>query len=258
MHIDLYSIESLCFDFSIEQCSIGRSRARNILIYTVNIQRTKYPIVLQKDHKPNFANKPTCRLINPTKSEIGRISKKILDRINIKITTASKFNHWKNTASVIKFYWRKYGASLITMGYGPSKPTKRPSTSWTSLSTWAKAPTRPSQSLTPHYNTSTATATTQQWPQRTYPPASTNDCHPFHPTKHPLTKPPFHIKKHSTNTDIGTLCSTNHLQLNSSKHIDDTADNFKDSKLTTSDRGTYAHLTETASNHHWLSSHRHT
>ena len=116
------------------------------------------------------------------------------------------------------------------MGYGPSKPTKRPSTSWTSLSTWAKAPTRPSQSLTPHYNTSTATATTQQWPQRTYPPASTNDCHPFHPTKHPLTKPPFHIKKHSTNTDIGTLCSTNHLQLNSSKHIDDTADNFKDSK----------------------------
>ena len=28
-----------------------------------------------KDHKDNFQNKPTCRLINPAKSEIGRISK---------------------------------------------------------------------------------------------------------------------------------------------------------------------------------------
>ena len=27
-----------------------------------------------KDHKDNFQNKPTCRLINPAKSEIGRIS----------------------------------------------------------------------------------------------------------------------------------------------------------------------------------------
>ena len=57
-----------------------------------------------KDHKQNFANKPTCRLINPTKSEIGRISKEILDRINSKITRASKFNQWKNTASVIEWF----------------------------------------------------------------------------------------------------------------------------------------------------------
>ena len=35
-----------------------------------------------KDHKPDFINNPTCRLINPCKSEIGIISKNILDRIN--------------------------------------------------------------------------------------------------------------------------------------------------------------------------------
>ena len=45
--------------------------------------------------KPNFANKPTCRLINPTKSEIGKISKVTLDRIDSKMTRASKFNQWK-------------------------------------------------------------------------------------------------------------------------------------------------------------------
>ena len=31
-----------------------------------------------KDHKPNFQNVEKCRLLNPTKSEVGKISKKIL------------------------------------------------------------------------------------------------------------------------------------------------------------------------------------
>ena len=57
-----------------------------------------------KDHKPNFSNKPTCRLINTTKSEIGKISKEILDRINNKITSTSNFNQWKNTTSVIEWF----------------------------------------------------------------------------------------------------------------------------------------------------------
>ena len=51
-----------------------------------------------------------------------------------------------------------------------------------------KTPTSPSQSLTLHYKTSTARATTHQPPQITYPPASTKDCHSFHLTKHPSTK----------------------------------------------------------------------
>ena len=35
-----------------------------------------------KDHKENFQNNPTVRLINPAKNELGKISKIILDRIN--------------------------------------------------------------------------------------------------------------------------------------------------------------------------------
>ncbi|PIK41052.1 hypothetical protein BSL78_22094 [Apostichopus japonicus] len=38
-----------------------------------------------KDHKENFASNPKCRLINPTKPEMGRVSKQILDRINNKL-----------------------------------------------------------------------------------------------------------------------------------------------------------------------------
>ena len=70
----------------------------------VDITANKDAFITLKDHKPNFANKPTCLLINPTKSEIGKISKVILDRINDKITTKTNINQWKNTSSVIEWF----------------------------------------------------------------------------------------------------------------------------------------------------------
>ena len=57
-----------------------------------------------KDHKPNFQNNPTCRLINPRKSEIGKISKQILDRINTKVVQATGVNQWKNTNAVLNWF----------------------------------------------------------------------------------------------------------------------------------------------------------
>ena len=70
----------------------------------VDTTANKDAFITLKDHKPNFANKPTCQLINPTKSEIGKISKEILDRINSNITRASNFNQWKNSTSVIEWF----------------------------------------------------------------------------------------------------------------------------------------------------------
>ena len=52
----------------------------------------------------NFANNPTCRLINPSKTELGRISKRILEVINSKLVRATKVNQWKNTSSVLQWY----------------------------------------------------------------------------------------------------------------------------------------------------------
>ena len=60
--------------------------------------------VTLKDHKPNFNDHPTCRLINPSKREIGAISKHILDDINTSIITSTKINQWKNTASVLRWF----------------------------------------------------------------------------------------------------------------------------------------------------------
>ena len=70
----------------------------------VDTTANKDAFITLKDHKPNFANKPTGRLTNPTKSEIGKISQVTFDRISNKITRASKFNQWKNSTSVIEWF----------------------------------------------------------------------------------------------------------------------------------------------------------
>ena len=57
-----------------------------------------------KYHKPDIINNPTYRLINPCKSEIGIISKNILDLINHEITRATKVNLWKSTKDPIEWF----------------------------------------------------------------------------------------------------------------------------------------------------------
>jgi hypothetical protein len=64
----------------------------------------KQAFITLKDHKENFANKPTCRLINPTKSEIGHISKQILEKINKAITKQNEINLWRNTSEVVNWF----------------------------------------------------------------------------------------------------------------------------------------------------------
>ena len=77
-------------------------RKGNIYIYI--IQFVWCQLETLKDHKPNFANNPTCRLINPAKSEIGKISKQLLDRINTALVSKLKLNQWKNTKAVLAWF----------------------------------------------------------------------------------------------------------------------------------------------------------
>ena len=57
-----------------------------------------------KDHKANFLNHPTTRLLNPAKNEFGRISKQILDQRNSNLCEILKVNEWKNTAGVTDWF----------------------------------------------------------------------------------------------------------------------------------------------------------
>ena len=57
-----------------------------------------------KDHKPSFVNKPTCRLINTTKTELGKISKQKLSKIISEVKLKTKLQQWKNTDSLIEWF----------------------------------------------------------------------------------------------------------------------------------------------------------
>ena len=57
-----------------------------------------------KDRKDEFLNKIPCRLINPSKSSIGKISKAILDTNNKNAVRSTEINQRKNTSNVIDWY----------------------------------------------------------------------------------------------------------------------------------------------------------
>ena len=58
-----------------------------------------------KDHNNNFRSAHPCRLINPCKSEIGKISKSILENINRNLVKLLQVNQWRNSESVIKWFY---------------------------------------------------------------------------------------------------------------------------------------------------------
>ena len=68
----------------------------------------RYPprnaVITLKDHKDNLLNHPECRLINPAKSEIGKISKCHLDIINSEAREKTGLNQWRNTAATLNWF----------------------------------------------------------------------------------------------------------------------------------------------------------
>ena len=57
-----------------------------------------------KDHKENFETNPKCRVINPAKSELGKVSKIKLENINNELRSQSYVNQWKNSDDVIEWF----------------------------------------------------------------------------------------------------------------------------------------------------------
>ena len=57
-----------------------------------------------KDHQANFKNSTKCRLINPSKSEVGLVIKHYLNSIISMVAEKSGVNQWKNTSTVIKWF----------------------------------------------------------------------------------------------------------------------------------------------------------
>ena len=57
-----------------------------------------------KDHKANFKKNTKCRLINPSKIEVGLVNKHYLSSIISTVAEKSGVNQWKNTSTVINWF----------------------------------------------------------------------------------------------------------------------------------------------------------
>ena len=66
--------------------------------------QSKEAFITLKDHKDNFANNTKCRLLNPAKSDMGKVSKQILARVVKDLREKTKLKSWKNTPSVIEWF----------------------------------------------------------------------------------------------------------------------------------------------------------
>ena len=79
--------------------------ARNLEIDDrVEALELKSSFLTVKDHKADWPARVSCRLINPTKSNIGNISKSILDRVNNSLRSKLEINQWKSTNDVLKWF----------------------------------------------------------------------------------------------------------------------------------------------------------
>ena len=67
------------------------------------IQETQTYITV-KDHKENFLHSISCRLINPSKTDIRKIRKAILHKSNMQLVSSIKVNQWNNSHSVINWF----------------------------------------------------------------------------------------------------------------------------------------------------------
>ena len=64
----------------------------------------KEAYILFKDHKPNFINKLQTRLINSSKTELGKISKNIIEDIVTNMREANYGNLWRNSFDTIEWF----------------------------------------------------------------------------------------------------------------------------------------------------------
>ena len=77
-------------DYKIEKsCTVNKINQAHIkIVHDLDLEDRVFKtaerpaFITMKDHKPNFENNPTCRLLNPCKPEIGKINKRLLENIN--------------------------------------------------------------------------------------------------------------------------------------------------------------------------------
>ena len=64
----------------------------------------KQCVITLKDHKDTFPNSPETRLINPTKGDLGKVSKQKLAKIITQLRKKTNLTQWKNDTAVLEWF----------------------------------------------------------------------------------------------------------------------------------------------------------
>ena len=62
-----------------------------------------------KDHKEDFPGKLSFRLIDPAESNVGRISKSVLDRVDSKVRESTGLQQWRSTKDALNWFQQLEG-----------------------------------------------------------------------------------------------------------------------------------------------------
>ena len=93
------SIISLNFKYSDTITQINRDTAKFAqkvnMIDILGKLEEKSAYILFKDHMKNFSDKKQTRLINPTKTKLGFVSKDVIQTITSRMLSRHKYNLWK-------------------------------------------------------------------------------------------------------------------------------------------------------------------
>ena len=87
-----------------DRWNAARSRQKLEIDDRVHTTTKRDSYITVKDHKPQFMNNPKFRLINPTKSELGMVSKQMLEQIIIGVKNETQLTQWKNSDAVISWF----------------------------------------------------------------------------------------------------------------------------------------------------------
>ena len=117
---NLYKLDKTAYDkLYMENVTKSCKRADSNVYHDINLEAKEIATELKiadkvermakkevfitlKDHKDDFNINPKCRLINPAKSELGKVSKTIIENINNNVKEQTRVNQWKKTDDVIR------------------------------------------------------------------------------------------------------------------------------------------------------------
>ena len=80
----------------------------------LNIMAKQECFVTIKDHKEDYRTNPKYQLLNPTKSQLGKISKQVLQNINKILRSELNANQWQNSSEVIDWFKNIQNKNLCT------------------------------------------------------------------------------------------------------------------------------------------------